>query len=116
MKNRKIALLALIITIVFTACHTGTHVIVASDDNNNKIKLEYWGTVELNSDRSAITSISHDGFIDYKKNDDELRITNGSNGHFNYELNGNKTGALDTGGRALLTAAIQGIAKVQGGR
>jgi hypothetical protein len=115
MKNRKIALLVLIITAIFTACHTGTHVIVTSDDNNTNIKLEYWGTVILDSDRSAITSISHDGFIDYKKNNDELRITNGSNGHFNYELNGNKTGALDAGGRALLTETIQRIAKVQAG-
>ena len=115
MKNRKTALLALIITIVFTACHTGTHVIVTSDDNNTNIKLEYWGTVVLNNERSAITSISHNGFIDYKKNDDELRITNGSNGHFSYELNGNKTGALDAGGRELLTEATQKIARVQVG-
>ena len=114
MKHKKIPLLALIITIVFTACHTGTHVIVASDDNNTKIKLEYWGTVILNNNRTAIASISHDGFIDYKKNDDELRITNGANGYFSYELNGKKAVALDTEGRALLNAAIQGIAKVQG--
>ena len=57
MKNGKIALLALIIAAAFTACHTGTHVIVASDDNNTKIKLEYWGTVELNSDRSALLQV-----------------------------------------------------------
>ncbi len=116
MKNRKIALLALIIAAAFTACRTGTHVIVASDDNNTKIKLEYWGTVELNNDRTAITSITHDGFIDYKKNDDELRITNGTNGYFNYELNGNKAVALDAEGRTLLAEAIRGIAKVQAGR
>jgi hypothetical protein len=114
MKTKKIALLALIIAAAFTACRTGRHVIVTSDDNNTKIKLEYWGTVELNNDRNAIASISHDGFIDYKKNDDELRITNGANGYFSYELNGKKAVALDTEGRALLNAAIQGIAKVQG--
>jgi len=115
MRTKKIALLALIIASIFTACHTGTHVIVASDDNNTKIKLEYWGTVVLNSDKSAIASISHDGFIDYKKNDEELHITNGSNGHFNYELNGNKTGDLGFNGRALLTETIQKIARVQAG-
>jgi hypothetical protein len=115
MKNRKLALLALIIAIFFTACHTGNHVIVTSDDNNTKVKLEYWGTVELNGDRSAITSISHNGFVDYKKNDDELRITNGLNGHFNYELNGSKTDGLDADGRALLTEAIRKIAKVKAG-
>ena len=116
MKKRKIALLALIIAAAFTACRTGRHVIVTIDDNNTKIKLEYWGTVELNNDRNAIASISHDSFIDYKKDDEELRITNGTNGYFSYELNGKKAVALDTEGRALLTAAIQGIAKVQGGR
>lgn len=114
MKTKKIALL-LLLTVVFSACHTGTHVIVTSDDNNTNINLEYWGTVVLNSNRSAITSISHNGFIDYKKNDNELRITNGSNGHFNYELNGNKTGTLDTDGRTLLNEAIQKIARVQAG-
>jgi len=113
MKTKKIALLSLLFTIVFTACHTGTHVIVASDDNNTKIKLEYWGTVVLNSDKTAITSVSHNGFIDYKKNDDELRITNGTNGYFSYELNGKKAVALDTEGRVLLAEAIRGIAKVQ---
>jgi len=115
MKHIKITLLALVIAGAFTACRTGTHVIVASDDNNTKIKLEYWGTVGLNSNYTAITSISNDGFVDYKKNDDELRITNGANGLFNYELNGSKVVALDAEGRALLSAAIQGIAKVQSG-
>ena len=115
MKIKKIALLATIIAVTFTACRTGTHVVVASDDNNTKIKLEYWGTVELNSARTAITSITHGGFIDYKKNDEELRVTNGPNGNFKYELNGNKAVALDTEGRALLAEAIRGIAKVQTG-
>ena len=116
MKNRKIALLVLGIAAVSAACHSGHHVIVSSDDNNTKIKLEYWGTVKLNNDRTAITSITHDGFIDYKKNDEELRVTNGANGNFNYELNGNKAVGLDTEGRTLLAEAIQGIAKVQAGR
>jgi hypothetical protein len=115
MKHKKLALLALMIAIIFTACHSGTHVIVASDDNNTKIKLEYWGTVVLNNDRTAIASISHNGFIDYKKNDEELRITNGSKGYFKYELNGNKAVALNVEGRGLLTEAIQGIARVQAG-
>ena len=115
MKHIKTTLLALVIAGAFTACRTGRHVIVTSDENNSKTKLEYWGTVELNSNDSAIASISNDGFIDYKKNDEELRITNGSNGRFSYELNGNKAVTLDTEGRALLAEAIQGIAKVQSG-
>lgn len=115
MKHLKTLLLTLLITASLTACHTGSHVIVSSDDNNTKIKLEYWGTVVLNSDRTAIERISRDGFVDYKKNDEELHIANGPNGHFSYELNGNKTGQLDAAGRGLLIEAIQRIAKVQAG-
>lgn len=115
MKNFKNLFILLTATIAFTACHTGTHVIITSDDNNTKIKLEYWGKVQLNSDRTALESISHNGYIDYQKNDEELHITNNGNGHFNYELNGSKSSQLDAEGRALLSEIVSKIAKVQSG-
>jgi len=114
MKKIKIALVALSITAAF-GCRRGSHVVISSSDNNTKIKLEYWGNVKLNNDQTAIASISHGGFVDYKKNDDEIRVTNGKNGLFSYEQNGSKAVALDADGRALLSEAIQKIAKVQSG-
>lgn len=115
MKYLKTISLVLLTAVAITSCHTGSHVIVASDDNNTNIKLEYWGTVTLNSSKTAITGISHGGFIDYKKNDEELHITKGVNGYLSYEINGKKTVALDAEGRGLLAEMVQGIAKVQAG-
>lgn len=108
-------LILVTIAIAFTACHSGTHIIITSSDNNSGTRLELWGNVMLNDSHSAIRSISSSGYVDYKKDQDDLHITNDNDGRFHYELNGNKTDHLDETGRLLLEEVVEKIAKLQSG-
>src|ERR1700748_1421239 len=114
MKKLQLVIPAFLLVLSIIACRTGQHTIVSSNDNGKETKLEFWGNVYLNDTRSAIKSISKDGYVEYKKNGDDLHITYDNNGVFHYEFNGTKTDRLDGTAQALLTEAVHKIAELPG--
>jgi hypothetical protein len=113
MKNQIKLIAALFMLIAFTSCHRGRHVIISTESNNVSIKIEYFGTIVVNNDKTQIEAISHDGYVNYNRNGDQLYAATDNSGHIVYELNGNQTTTLDNNGRELLAEAVKIIAKEQ---
>jgi deoxyribose-phosphate aldolase len=66
------------------------------------------GEISFNEDETAISSISQDGYLKYKKNGKKLVATADANGHLLYEINdGDRKSTLNDDERAFLTEAIK---------
>jgi uncharacterized protein YxeA len=114
MKKLQIIIVMLLIGTAFTACHRGSRTVIITRIDDSKIKIEYSGAIMLNDDKTGIQGLSHNGYISYNKNGDELDVASGPNGSITYELNGEKTSVLNSHGKTLLAEAIKLIAKQQG--
>jgi hypothetical protein len=110
MKTLKTLLLAITI-VAAAACNRGRHVIIVTQTNDIKIKLEYTGTIVVNPDKNRIVSISPNGYVNYDNNGNELIASPGTDGRIDYEINGEKAGNLNSNGQALLAEAVKMIAK-----
>jgi uncharacterized protein YeeX (DUF496 family) len=113
-----------IITFLLTACifllctsqkrtsssiysENGQHSIIITDENGS-LEVKYMGEISFNEDETAISSISQDGYLKYKKNGKKLVATADANGHPLYEINdGDKKSTLNDDERAFLTEAIK---------
>ena len=113
MKKLEFIIPMLLMVISFIACHQGTHTIIVRQTNDVKIRIEYSGAIMLTDDRTGIQALSHNAYINYDKNGDQLYIADDPHGKIVYEVNGDKTNALDNHGKALLADAIKIIAKQQ---
>jgi hypothetical protein len=106
--------LFLTITIMAAAaCNHGRHVIIVTQTNDIKIKLEYTGTIVVNTDQNRIVSISPNGYVSYDNNGNELIASRGSGDRIDYEINGEKISNLNSNEQALLAEAVKMIAKHQ---
>jgi len=112
MKTLKTLFLTITI-IAAAACNRGRHVIIVTQTNDIKIKLEYTGTIVVNTDQNRIVSISPNGYVSYYNNGNELIASRGDGGGIDYEINGEKTSNLNSNEQALLAEAVKMIAKHQ---
>jgi len=110
MKSLKFILAALF-TLCAMACHHGRHVIIATQSGNYSVKLEYEGTLIFNDAQTQIEGISRNGYISFKRNNDELYAASDGSGKINYELNGEKVNKLDGMAQGMLTEAIRMVVK-----
>ena len=110
MKNLKL-LFAILFTLCVIACHRGRHVIIATQSGNYSVKLEYEGTIAFNEEQTEIEGISRDGYLSFKRNNDELYAASDGSGKITYELNGEKINKLDDMGQGMLAEAIRMVVK-----
>lgn len=111
MKKLSILILALAV-IAISSCHRHhRHVTIVTRSNNYNMKLEYEGTMAFNNEGTKVEAISKDGFIDYKRNSDEIYAAPDAVGHIHYELNGTPVNQLDNMGQNMLDEAIRMIIK-----
>lgn len=96
--------------IILSSCHH-SRVTILTRSNNYETRLQYSGSMAFSNDRTKIEAISKGGFIDYKRNDDELRVLPDGAGRVKYELNGDQVNTLDTMGQNMLQEAIRIIIK-----
>lgn len=70
-------------------CHMGQrHTIIAENNNNSNLRIEYVGGVFFNYDSTAIAKITPDGFVKYKKDDQGFIAESDNNGRITYRING----------------------------
>jgi hypothetical protein len=110
MKKLNLLIIALLATAILS-CNHHRHVVIATHSNNYDLRLEYTGSFVFSNDRTKVETISHDGYIDYKRNGDDLYASPDNAGHIRYELNGTKVDKLDTAGQNMLEDAIRMIIK-----
>ena len=110
MKNLKL-IIASLLTVCAMACHHGRHTIIATQSGNYSVKLEYEGTIAFNEDQTQIEGISRDGYLSFKRNNDELYVSSDGSNKITYELNGEKADKLDTMGQGMLAEAIRMVVK-----
>jgi len=110
MKKLSTLLIALSITFMLS-CHHHPHVVIATHSNNYDMRLEYTGTFAFSNDRTKIQAISRNGYIDFKRNGDELYASTDPVGHVRYKLNGTQVNKLDDMGQGMLDEAIRMIIK-----
>ena len=72
---------------VFAACDFGRrHTTIVENSNDHKLRIEYAGKVYFNADKTAISSISQDGYVEYQYDDKKLNAKNDGHGGISYEL------------------------------
>ena len=116
MKKAQILLLTLSMAAMVSACYNRNHhTIIATENNQTKMRVEYAGRIVFNDDRSGIRNISKDGYFKYERDNQELKADNDGNNHVIYTLpDGSKSATLNDEGRQLLDEAIREINKAKG--
>ncbi len=109
---KKLSTLIIAFSAIFIlSCHRHRHVVIATHSNNYDMRLEYEGSLAFNNDNTKVEGISRDGYIDYKRNSDELHVDADASGHIRYELNGTQLSKLDNTAQSMLDTAIRMIIK-----
>jgi hypothetical protein len=113
MKNLKIALAALSLVGLTTACHMNSrHVIIADGDNSSNTRIEYWGRAFFNEDGTAISHISSKGSVIYKRDGRELIAESNNQGEVVYSVNGGeKRTNLNGSDKVFLAQAVKDMIK-----
>ena len=110
MKKLNILTIALVV-ISISSCRHHRHVTIATHSNNYNVKLEYEGSIAVSTDRTKIERISKGGYVDFKRNNDELYASPDKAGHVHYEMNGTEISKLDDAAQSMLDEAITMIIK-----
>ena len=94
---------------VFAACGFGRrHTTIVETSNDHKLRLEYAGKVYFNADKTAISSISPDGYVEYQYDDKKLNAKNDGHGGVSYELYEGYTKVNpDSGGKQFIADAVK---------
>jgi len=119
MRKLPFYLVPLLLTIVLYSCH-GNHrpvTTIRTTDNDNTITIKYNGTVSFTGDSSAIEGLSPMSTLEYRNNDDHLRVTSNEQGQLTFEMNeeGNNL-LMDSRGKDFVAKAVkvmiaQGVGK-----
>ena len=114
MKKLQILLLALSLSLIAASCHRGRHVVIKTNDDHNVIRVEYAGRIVFAEDNKAVIGMSSNGYLKFRKNDEELNIERNHAGQIVYEVNGDKESpVLNEEGQRLLNEAVKQINKAQ---
>ena len=110
-KLQFIALIALVASA--TACRFGQrHTTIMENGNGVMVKIEYVGQTYFNDEGTAIRSISPNGYVKYKRDNQELIAESDRNGKITYELNdGGKQTILNQGDKEFLAQAVKDMIK-----
>ncbi len=100
---------SLLVLFFFTACQRDNGRVVGTTTINidGKIKIEYSGDIKLNSSKTAFSSISPNGYVEYKNEDRKLVVESDTNGYISYKINGHtKTTTLSTEDKTFVANSI----------
>ncbi|MGN6179396.1 MAG: hypothetical protein ACTHNW_09455 [Mucilaginibacter sp.] len=111
MKKLSISILVLSAIVISSCRHHHHHVTIVTHGNNFNMKLEYEGTMAFNNEGTKVEAISKDGYINYKRNSDEIHVAPDPSGYMRYEQNGAQVARLDNTGQNMLDEAIHMIVK-----
>ena len=97
-----------------TSCRHGRRTIIATNDGNTKIRLEYSGMMVLDSTGTILENLSPGGYIKYEDNGGELTVKSRSDGSLLYQLpNGTESKTIAGEGKMMLLRAIKMIRQQQ---
>lgn len=114
---KKIICTILLIAFAFTTSFAQKESISISDTNGKttisiqnskqKLDLKVKGEITFTEDEKGIESLSHDGSISYKKNNNKLKVSRESDGSLLYVINGVKKSIPDTKDEILIAECVQ---------
>ena len=108
MKTIRNLTLLLVILVIAASCHRfGSRIIV--NNGNGRLEIESTGEIRFTDDESSIQSISKNGYVRYRKNDQKLFAGYTNKGDLKYELfdNGKKINPESVEGKKFIADAIQ---------
>jgi hypothetical protein len=89
MENFKITVAAIGLLAMAFGCRMGQrHTVIAENNGHQNIRIEYGGRTYFNYDSTAIAKITPNGFVKYKKDDEEFVAESDNNGRITYRING----------------------------
>jgi hypothetical protein len=103
----------LVLLILTTSCHHfGNRMVVNS--GKDKLEINYSGEIKFTDDETAIQSISQNGYLNYQKNDKELRMRHDEKGGLKCVMfiGNRKLNPEDPEGKKLMAEAIQSMISV----
>lgn len=124
MKKLLFATATLAFILMLTSCHHNRYrtTTIKMTNDSVSLKIKYSGYVRFNDDSTAIKSISPEGFLMYRKNDNELLAESDHQGQISLELNehGKRLGLEDDRSKIFLAEAVkemiaQGVHSRNGG-
>lgn len=80
---------------------------ISIKDRKQKLDLQVKGDVTFTDDEKGIQSLSHDGWVSYKKGDNKLKITRESDGSLLYAINSTKKSVPDAKDETLIAECVQ---------
>ncbi|MBS1974757.1 MAG: hypothetical protein JST13_10425, partial [Bacteroidetes bacterium] len=107
MKRTQIIAITFCLLFFSVACHRGNTISIINDDDN--LYINYNGEIKFNDDETVISSISHNGYLKYRRNEKRLNAENGVDGRIKYEMyvNGRKLNADDVEGKQFLADVVK---------
>jgi hypothetical protein len=90
---------------IATAFQGGQSIII--NDNGSVLEIRYAGKFMLNEDETAISQISPDGFINFRKNDTRFTAQPGDQGQVFYRFSEKNRKVSDEKGKKILGEAIR---------
>ncbi len=112
MKTMKLIGVILVTLFAISSCQRGNSIIV--NDGSTKLKINYWGDIKFTDDEKSIKSISHGGYLNFRKNEVSLLAETNDKGEIKYELHqyGNLVDINSPDGKMLITKAIRDMISV----
>lgn len=111
MAKIRLSIITSIAITLLTACQSGPHVTMASNDNGNKTSIEYYGKVAFTDDNTAIKSMAKHSQIQFKQNGTKILVKRNLDG-ITYEVNnGKKVDSLNSDQRLLIAGIIKRLHK-----
>jgi hypothetical protein len=113
MKKVKLLLLIAALGVLTVACNFGRRrTTIVETGNNHYIKIESMGTVDFNTEKTAISYISPGGYLNYEYNDNKLKAVNDGHGGVHYELDADGEKLDPAGnGKAFIAEAVKVMIK-----
>ncbi len=113
MKTMKRLSAILIVLFLASSCHHFGNRIVVSD-GKNRVDISYSGEIKFTDDETAIQSISQNGYLNYQKNDKQLRVRRNQKGEMKCVMfvGDRKLNPDDQEGKKFMAEAIQEMISV----
>jgi hypothetical protein len=107
--------IAILVTgmVFLAACTFGKrHETIVETSNDHYLRIEFSGHISFNNNRTAIRSISRDGYLEYQMDGKKMEAKSNGFGGVTYELyDGYKKLAMDEKGREFIAEAVGVIMK-----
>lgn len=113
MKTIKNLFAILIVLFLASACHHfGNRIVV--NNGKDRVDISYSGEIKFTDDETAIQSISQNGYLNYQKNDKELRVRRNEKGEMKCVMfiDDRKLNPDDPEGKKFMAEAIQEMISV----